>query len=135
MDFTTATEAEQAFYTAFSTLDLKQMRRIWLDSPDASCLHPGGPLIRGRSSIMTSWETIFAHALPPDIRVTRVSAIEDAGLAVHTVEESIGTGPDQRALVIATNVFRLTVDGWRMLAHHAAASPDGPPATTPGPLH
>ena len=52
MDFPDPTSAEQAFYAAFSDLDDDAMQAVWVDSDDASCIHPGGTLLRGTKDIL-----------------------------------------------------------------------------------
>jgi hypothetical protein len=48
----------------------------------------------------------------------------DSGLAVHVVIESIYLHGDTRPRppVIATNVYKRTDTGWRMILHHASPS-------------
>ena len=115
------TAAEAAFYHAFRTLDLGAMRAVWLDSAEASCIHPGAGLLHGTEAIIASWASIFDNSQPPSVSPRLVQASADHNLAVHTVAEHISSGSgDSAALVIATNVYTRTPDGWRMLSHHAS---------------
>ena len=122
MKYTDPVAAEAAFYTAFAELDLAGMRKVWVDSADASCIHPGAALLQGIEDIMTSWASIFDSSQAPQVEPRLVQASMDRNLAVHTVAESISTGSgESSALVMATNVYARTEDGsWRMLAHHAS---------------
>ncbi len=119
----TSTAAEEAFYGAFARLDLEAMGALWVEGANASCVHPGGPLIQGKQAVIQGWAEIFAGADPPGIAYRVVSRHESGALAVHLVKESIRphrAASANASLVIATNVYILDGDGWRMLAHHAS---------------
>ncbi len=119
--FPDPTTAEAAFYHAFRTLDLGGMRAVWHDSAEASCIHPGSGLLHGTEAIIASWAKIFDHSQPPSVRPRLLQAATDHNLAVHTVAEHISSGSgDSAALVIATNVYTRTREGWRLLSHHAS---------------
>ncbi|MCP5298754.1 MAG: nuclear transport factor 2 family protein [Chromatiaceae bacterium] len=121
MHFSDPAAVEAAFYAAFRELDDAAMSRIWLQSPDASCIHPGGALLQGAAQVLESWQEIFRETSPPKVsyRVVRTSA--DARLAVHTVEERVSSGAGTRhAVILATNVYTFADGSWRMLAHHAS---------------
>jgi hypothetical protein len=113
---------EQAFYQAFEHCSVDEMRAIWLDNDLAACVHPGGPLLRGTRSILSSWASIFSGAMPPRIRHQEIQRIVTGDLAIHTVEELITPGGsiDDPTRIIATNVYQRTDLGWRMLTHHAS---------------
>jgi hypothetical protein len=51
-----------------------------------------------------------------------VAATEDDLLAVRCVCENISHGPRfaQHSLVLATNIYKMTDRGWRMILHHAS---------------
>lgn len=113
---------EAAFYAAFVQRDLSAMQAIWADSPDVTCIHPGGPLLRGTADIVRSWAEILTNAAQPDVQYTELQRILDGDTAIHVVEERIrparsGTDPTR---VISTNVYRRTADGWRMFMHHSS---------------
>ena len=113
--------AEAAFYAAFRALDLVQMGNVWLDSPETSCIHPGGPLLQGSHAVLASWADIFRDAEPPQVQHRILQTSLDRELAVHTVEENVSSGKGKRrAVILATNVYRYSDGGWRMLAHHAS---------------
>lgn len=120
MGFPEPAAAEQAFYDAFRALDLAAMQSVWADTPDVSCVHPGGQLLRGTSDVLASWREIFDDASPPRVDYRMVQASRDQRLAVHTVEERVSSGGGRRAIVVATNVYVLRGGGWSMLAHHAS---------------
>jgi hypothetical protein len=121
MEFPDPNLVEQAFYSAFRELDEHGMQAVWVDSKEASCIHPGGVLLRGVEVILDSWREIFDEASPPQVEHRLIQASSDARLAVHTVEEKVSSGAGgRRAVILATNVYIFTDGGWRMLAHHAS---------------
>lgn len=136
MSFPNPEAAESAFYEAFKALDSEAMSLVWMKSSDASCIHPGGPLLQGTDRVLESWVEIFRDSNPPTVKVRLIQASADSHLAVHTVEESISSGSGTRqAVVLATNVYVRMDGGWRMLAHHASLplversiEPSTPPA-------
>ena len=97
------------------------MGRVWLDSPETSCIHPGGALLQGSRAVLASWAEIFRDAQPPRVQHRVLQTSLDRELAVHTVEENVSSGAGKRrAVILATNVYRYSDGGWRMLAHHAS---------------
>jgi ketosteroid isomerase-like protein len=120
---------ERAFYQAFGTGNLALMGRVWLDGDDACCVHPGGDLLTGRGAILAGWRGILA-GIPPIVRF-RVLRRQQAGdLVLHLVEQRIGPGaavtaadaarPPTLNRILATNAYRRTADGWRLVLHHAS---------------
>jgi ketosteroid isomerase-like protein len=119
--YTTPEQAEAAFYRAFEATDLDAMMEVWDEDRDIVCVHPKGPLLCGRRAIAESWERIFTGATGMRFAVTTAQSTTGVKLAVRCVHENIRYGPDfsQHAVVIATNVYRLTAHGWRLVVHHA----------------
>jgi len=115
-------EAEEVFYESFLTLDADRMASIWAVSPDLFCIHPGGELLRGRDAVMSSWQGIFASSDPPKLEYRLLYSRHEEKLAIHLVEENIRpSGSSHRAaVVLATNVYVLEVEGWRLFSHHAS---------------
>ncbi len=125
--FTTPQDAETAFYAAFEKADLQAMMAVWADDDSIVCIHPLGRTLVGRRAIEQSWHSIFRRAPNMRFRVDPQQRTQNATLALHTVHENIEL-VDQRqpaSTVIATNVYRLTTNGWYMIIHHASP---GPPA-------
>lgn len=121
--FQSSEEAEAAFYDAFEHADIEAMMAVWADDDEVVCIHPMGPRIEGRAAIRTSWAQILSgggDGLHFEI-TNKVQSASD-GLAVHFVYENIGFGPvpTQRSVVLATNVYRHTDKGWRMVCHHGS---------------
>ena len=122
---TTSRDAERAFYDAFQQANLEQMMRVWADDDSIMCIHPMGTRLEGRAEVARSWEQIFADGVRMRFELSEVSCTVSGDLAVHCVYENIDHGPGfgQRSLVLATNVYVSTAQGWRMLLHHG--SPGG----------
>jgi ketosteroid isomerase-like protein len=116
--FSSADEVEAAFYTAFSRCDLQAMQSLWARD-DAVCVHPGTAPIKGYEAVLKSWERIFSGAEPPSIRINVIQRIAGDELAVHMLEEYIGSPgvPRQKVVVFAANIYRRAGPGWLMVAH------------------
>lgn len=130
--YETSRDAERAFYAAFQHANLEQMMQVWAEEDDIVCIHPMGPRLDGRAAVARSWQRIFTGGAPMRFELSEVSSTVNGDLAVHCVHENIDHGPGfgQRSLVLATNIYRSTERGWRMLVHHA--SPAGEPLPKDG---
>ncbi|HSN17665.1 MAG TPA: nuclear transport factor 2 family protein [Gammaproteobacteria bacterium] len=120
--FATPDEAETAFYTAFANTDLDAMMAVWLDSDVITCIHPVGPRLSGRAAVRESWAGIFRNSGSLKFRLADVHRTQDGLLSVHILHEYIVVPGEQeaRAPAVATNVYQLTSQGWRMILHHAS---------------
>lgn len=133
--FKTPQEAETAFYSAFQQRDVQAMMAVWADERDIVCVHPGGPTLMGQNAVRASWEHIFQQAPEMRFLVEERRRTEGAELALHVVEEHIRVGAETApAPVVATNAYRRTDHGWRMILHHASPART-PAAERPGTLH
>lgn len=134
--FPTAADCEAAFYDAFERADLNLMMAVWADEPDVVCIHPQGPRLAGFSAIRDSFAEIFSHGPNGQLKVSEWRRHEGPTLAVHNVYETFvmaAKGATQSAPpVLATNVYMLTPNGWRMILHHASLSPQGTTAEEQG---
>lgn len=120
--FATPDEAETAFYTAFANTDLDAMMAVWLDSDVIGCVHPVGPRLTGRDAVRESWAGIFRNTGNLKFRLGEVHRTQDGLLSVHVLHEHITVPgePEARPPAVATNVYQLTDQGWRMILHHAS---------------
>lgn len=124
----TAVEAANAaFYEAFESADLDAMQALWLDHPEALCVHPGALPVRGTPAINRSWALIMANTPYIQFFLTDVEVSVLDGVASVTCTENVLTGDDSTgpdafggAKAVATNVFVRTEDGWRLWIHHAS---------------
>ncbi len=130
--FSSAEQAEAAFYAAFEAADLEAMMRVWACDPDVVCIHPRGPRLAGRDDIRASWRLIFGNPSGMRLRPNVEHSWRSAYLATHLVTENIFVAADDlHASVLATNIYRLGEDGWRMVLHHASAGAAPAPAPSP----
>jgi len=116
--------AEDAFYRAFERADLEAMMAVWDDAPDTLCIHPGGTILHGPQDIRASWVEIFQHATRVQFAVQEQMKLADDHLAVFVVHELLHIdGRPPAGPIIATNAYRLTDAGWRMVLRHAVPAP------------
>ena len=120
--YKTPQEAEAAFYDAFERADLDAMKAVWALDDDVLCIHPMGPRLEGWDAVLASWGDIFSGGGGLRFDITGASYTSSDTVSVHCVHENIRYGENyaQRSMVIATNVYRLTDQGWRMCAHHGS---------------
>jgi ketosteroid isomerase-like protein len=119
-------EANDHFYRALESLDLAAMERIWLHDDAVRCIHPGSEALVGWPSVRKAWEQIFAstrwmRVQPTDVRLQVIGEVGIVACAENitaTQDGDVGV-----AVAQATNLFRYTGDGWRMIVHHASPAP------------
>lgn len=119
-------EANARFYQALEKLDIHAMDAIWQRNDEAFCVHPGWDALVGWADVRRSWVQIFANTAWIRVTPTEVRALVAGDVGVVTCAESISTsreGDVGIAAARATNVFRLTPDGWRIFHHHASPAP------------
>jgi uncharacterized protein (TIGR02246 family) len=126
--FDTPDEAERAFYTAFEQADLEAMMQVWDDDEDVICIHPMGACLKGADAVGQSWQEIFESGSPMRFEVTQRRFTRNETISVHCVTERIAHGRrlEGRSTVIATNVYKKTPFGWRMIVHHASPAGEEP---------
>ncbi|MFI1466074.1 nuclear transport factor 2 family protein [Streptomyces wuyuanensis] len=125
--------ANTAFYEAMERGDFEEISGLWLDGAEAddiSCVHPGWPVLSGRGEVLRSYALIMANTEYIQFFLTDVRVSVSGDTAVVTCTENIlSGGPAEEAgelgplvgqLVVATNVFRRTPDGWRIWSHHGS---------------
>lgn len=122
--FSTALEAEQAYYRAFEQSDAAAMAAVWGTGEDIECIHPVGPRLRGRD-VHAAWRDMFLKPETFTIHVEVSLRLEQGDLAVHSVVEHFHFKENSRRPlhILATNVYRRGADGWRLVLHHASPPP------------
>ncbi|NKC11548.1 MAG: DUF4440 domain-containing protein [Gammaproteobacteria bacterium] len=123
MNLTDPLAAETAFYAAFEQRDVRAMMAVWDVADDnIVCVHPMGPTLKGVAAITKSWRLVFANDEAMRFTPHIIHRYEHDGLSVHHLYEQIrfGKGFARASLVIATNTYRKTAAGWRMVMHHGS---------------
>ncbi len=115
-------DIEQAFYEALHNADIEQLMACWAEEDDIVCVHPGGGRKIGAGAMRATFEAMFnmgsVQAFPE-----RMHKVQSLTSSVHHLVERVEVITPQgarQAYVIATNVYHLTPQGWRMVAHHAS---------------
>ncbi|MGP4001828.1 nuclear transport factor 2 family protein [Streptomyces sp. 8N706] len=121
--------ANTALYEAMEQGDFEALSEMWLEG-DISCVHPGWPVLRGHGEVLRSYAVIMANTDYIQFFLTdvEVSVQDDTALVTCTenilsggpAEEDGALGPLVGQLVVATNVFRRTADGWKLWSHHGS---------------
>ena len=134
--YTSPQDAATAFYQAFEAQDIDAMMATWADDEEIVCVHPGGARLVCYDAIRTAWEQLFAGDARLKFRLEQPIAIDTVGLAVQSAIEHVFLADGSpRGLAVATNVFMRTPTGWRIVCHHASASPPVAAVQQSGPLH
>ena len=118
------TAANAAMYAAFESADVDAMQDLWDDVDPAAvvCVHPGWPMLRGRSAVLRSWSAVMAGTDYIQFFLTDVQVALLGDTAVVTCTENVLTSADvgENAAVVATNVLVRRPGGWRVQVHHGS---------------
>ncbi len=118
-------QANDQFYRALSLADLGAMQRLWLESADTVCVHPGWRPVFGWDAICESWRAIFANQGPLRVWASDAQVRVFGQTAEVACLENVDTGQVTGAGLIqlrATNLFRRVGKEWKLLEHHAVAA-------------
>jgi ketosteroid isomerase-like protein len=119
-------KANSRFYLALRNGDLESMRRVWLNEPEAKCVHPGWPMLYGWEAVNESWKNIFQGGPPAVIEISdeRVHVSGDLAwvICIEKISQTAG-GQTRHGYAQATNVFELRDSSWRLMIHHASPVP------------
>jgi hypothetical protein len=118
--------ANESFYRCIEALDLDAMDRLWLHDEWVRCVHPGWDVLVGWSAVRRSWQTIFANTQWMRIVPTNVDVVVFDDVAIVSCAENMTAADGAEvgvAVAQATNLFRNTAAGWRMIHHHASGVP------------
>ena len=118
-------DASRAFCDAFGQGDVAAMMAVWADDDEIFCIHPGGPRLTGLAEIRHSWGLIFTDSLPRSFSLRGRVIMGDEQQRIHLLEENIRVPGTTFVAppVLATNVYRRSAAGWRMVLHHASVAP------------
>ena len=107
--------ANAAFYQAFAARDVKAMETLWAARAPVACVHPGWAALRGRDSVLASWNGILSGSGAPPITCSGAVAHVFGDTAFVVCTEHI-----PNVELIATNVFVRENGAWKMVHHHAS---------------
>lgn len=116
-------EANTRFYRAFELFDIEEMNELWDKELAVTCIHPGWPLIQGRSEILQSWINIFNNTMVMQFTITESSITIEGewGWIVCTESlRSVVNGKVNEGRVEATNIFRRVKNQWYLVHHHGS---------------
>ena len=111
--------------------------KVWMTSDAVVCVHPVGPKVTGHQAVRAAWTEMFRERYQPAFPAGGSSRTQDALLAVHVLNEYISVPGEntERQPMVATNIYQLTQNGWRMILHHASPMAVQPPiGKTTGPI-
>ena len=101
-------KANESFYRAFESLDIKEMEKIWAKETQVQCGHPGWRILRGWDVVMESWRRIFENTPAIRFMLTDVSIEIRGNLAWITLYENLNSaleGQTVSATILTTNIF------------------------------
>lgn len=126
--FTTAADAEAAFYDALTRADLDAMMAVWSEDEEVVCIHPDGPRLVGLAAVRNAWHQLFAAGVHLQVLVSHRVVTANSLFAIHNVFEHVSMQGDDRLHppMVATNVYARGATGWRMVMHHASTTPEIP---------
>src|SRR6266545_2904399 len=107
-------------------LDLEEMERLWLHEPWVRCIHPGWDVLVGWERVRESLAQIFASTHWMRVTPTECEVQIFGEIGMVACAENITASRDSDvgvAVAQATNLFRRTLEGWRMFHHHASPAP------------
>ena len=129
--------ANERFYHAFESLDIKRMESVWADG-EIQCGHPGWRILRGWKPVMESWRQIFENTPRIQFMLADLTVAVYGELACVTLYENLNSsleGQNVAATILTTNIFRKGVAGWRMIHHHGSSVAQPPPGKETPTVH
>ncbi len=121
-DLASLVVANEAFYDAFERRDFGAMCRIWEQSDQVICTHPGWASLHGWPAVEASWGALLDNAENLQFIVTNVRARVGGESGWVTCDENV-LNADASSTVAATNIFVRDAQsgyGWRLVAHHGS---------------
>ena len=118
--------ANNSFYESLEKFDITAMKALWYRGEGVRCIHPGWEAISGYEAVIESWDQVFKNTGWMRVTPTDVSTWRLGELGLVYCAENITAKHDDDvgvAVTMATNVFRQTEQGWRMILHHASPAP------------
>jgi ketosteroid isomerase-like protein len=119
-------KANEAFYRALEARAMDVIDGLWLHEGWVRCVHPGRDAVIGWPAVRSSFEEIFRQTRLLHVTPTSVDVMVYGEIGVIACVENITLqSEDEMGMTAtqATNIFRLTDGGWRMMHHHASTAP------------
>lgn len=117
------TRINQEFYDAFESLDIARMDRVWSHQEYVTCIHPGWSLRVGWPTVRDSWVLIFNNTFSMKFTLTemQVQVAGDIAWVICTENLTSRQGDtDQETQVLATNLYEIVENQWKMIHHHGS---------------
>ncbi len=113
--------ANERFYQAFAGRDVDEMDRVWAQTVEVACIHPGWNPIAGRDAVMDSWRSILDNPSAPEIRCLMPTVFQTDDFAFVTCFEAVDQG-----FLVATNIYVRENGGWKLIHHQAGPTAEQP---------
>ena len=110
--------ANHEFYSAFRSGDYARMDALWAQKHDVSVFHPNWDGIQGRDAVMASWFEVMVVAEPPMVSVRDECVVITGRRAMVLCTECFDV-----TRIVASNLFVLEDDVWRLTHHRATHLP------------
>ena len=110
--------ANHEFYSAFRSGDYARMDALWAQRHDVSVWHPNWDGIQGRDAVMASWFEVMVVAEPPMVTVRDECVVITGRRAMVLCTECFDV-----TRIVASNLFVLEEDAWRLTHHQATHLP------------
>lgn len=110
--------ANEAFYEAFIGNDFTAMESLWANDDDIVVIHPGWPPLHGRRAVLDSWQRLLSGEGINSMHCSEARAYLGDTMAFVVCNENFPEGD-----LVATNIFTLEEDGWKLVHHHAGPNP------------
>ncbi|WP_434053165.1 MAG: nuclear transport factor 2 family protein [Roseibium sp.] len=121
-------EASRAFYAALNSTfnkDATPMRDIWLHSPEVTAMRPNGGREVGWDSLWEAWQHVADVFSGGKVELTEQVIVTDGNFA-YEIGLEIGTfypgGETVEVAHRATNIYRRSAEGWKVVHHHTDKS-------------
>lgn len=132
------TNANEAFYSAFESLDIKAMEKVWSHESYIQCIHPGWGILKGWDHVNGSWRRIFENTEEIHFMLSDVQVEIHGSLAWVTLYENITSrtaGEIATGVVLTTNIFEKCADRWFIIHHHGSTVANPPEYLNPSTFH
>ncbi len=131
-------QANEDFYHAFESLNIKEMEKVWAKGAYIQCIHPGWGLLKGWDSVMASWRRIFDNTHEMHFLLSEIQIRTHESIGWLTVYENITSRFGEEVVtgtVLSTNIFEKRSGGWLMIHHHGSNIVQPPAQPNPATFH